>query len=134
MQNLVQVFRVQNSEGVGPYNGGSKEWQDAMSEEFGDFWNEDQHPLPTSYSLPRTENDCAYYDDSVRFCFASLKQLQQWFTLAMREYLKKDGYQVNVYLVHPDDLSYNDKQAFFELKDNTVCLQVLDIVSFNYKE
>jgi hypothetical protein len=120
-------YRVEDANGEGPYQTkqpGMEVWYMRC-----DF----EHDMIKRHPMPHDDAGlCAWYNPlswEVRkhhhYAFKDLDQFKSWFyTMASREYLKRYGYQINVY--ECDDGQYGDTQAMFR-KDEAKFLYSLEL-------
>jgi hypothetical protein len=96
------VYRVETVDGRGAYRATFNPHVGRTTDEFGN----DRIPAPREDGLSGFTRD--HY-----FGFASVEQLQAWFTRADRANLHECGLSMSVYLVDPDDVKYGRKQVCF---------------------
>lgn len=98
------VFRIEDRNDRGPYYDYESTGQ-IISHEV-----TKKHPL-INQELP----DVATWDDTKRYCFASLKQLYTWFTRQELVKLFNIGYELHAYEVKEEGLMVSPTQALFSV-------------------
>lgn len=107
----MRVYRYEHEDGRGPYRSSmtSPELDALLYEEHGDSKD---HPNWLD------EYDSAFYDDTYLAGFTSIEQVHNWFNLAIRTLLEKDGFVLIEYDV-PDEyvhIGKSGKQCIFTLE------------------
>jgi hypothetical protein len=110
----MMVYRVENSERLGPYCG-------SRSTDLTHHFNERTHPGPWGDNLGPVL--CSYH----RFGFSSLEMMRLWFSDEDRRGLRSDGYHLAAYEVRPMDVRHGSKQIIFDHADAKL-VDVFDLV------
>jgi hypothetical protein len=119
----MKVFRIEDSNGIGPY---SKGWGclDKMFQSHSGL----SHPSPFEEDLNVYEVD-ENGDESIErphFCgFPTLDQMKVWFK-GFRASLKKAGFKLSIYEVGHKDVQIGEKQLLFR-RDAATLIQQLEI-------
>ena len=115
----MKVYRVEDSEGEGPYGSDLYSWctTPKMSERH--IWSSKTPPpdqdgalLPLSIWV-RLEDDIQSRTVTSRFGFRTLKQLRSWFTPAARRNLSECGYVISVYEAPGEYVRLGNHQLVF---------------------
>ena len=96
---LIEVFRVENTSGIGPY---AADYGDAVGL---DIYHNPRAPKPSWDGLPSVR-----IED--RFGFASIEQLLDWFDMYL-DNLRDHEYRVVKISVHQSRVKYGRKQLMF---------------------
>lgn len=112
----MKVFRVETKVNKGPY-GSSDEYQAAKLS-----YKQDVHPLPTADGIL-----CVLQGHY--FGFESLEQLNNWFDIDDRKYLKKHKFRVSCYEVDRRFVTVGGTQLVFFLSKASL-IETIDITSF----
>lgn len=100
------VFRVEDSNGKGPYGGKEHTWNKGEPHS-----TDNGRPSPMSDLVPYQL--LGYGDDMFVFGFSSMQKLLAWFTTNNLEELYKMGFSIKLYRV-PDYVFESDTQVVFE--------------------
>lgn len=104
---MLQVYRVEDEDGVGPYR--SDKNYVAFALFGGDALSNGARPCPWYDNLKQ-------FGDSHFFGFESMEQLLEWFPRECLQRLFDAGFRVRVYAVAPDYVMRGGKQVAF-IKD-----------------
>ena len=105
MDTLTTVFRVEDSEGYGPYQGAQAQkcsWYDEMG------YCHRSHPMPVEDGI---QFDFRRHE-SCRHGFSSMEKLEAWFGDWLFEVLAS-GFRIALYHVEPNDVLHGKKQVVF---------------------
>lgn len=127
---MPRVFRIEDAEGVGPYQGNPPGSLPLIDEHV-----DDPHK-PAPYDDGLGDYPPGKWRD-VRFGFTSLEQMQAWFaTEEERRELANAGYRVAVYEAHPDRHMLGGHQCIFDLtraeKVETIPVPVADTAQMSF--
>lgn len=95
------VYRVENSDGVGPYYCNSGEWCD------GPHTQDTGRPMPYE-DIPNSNHDCKN-----RFGFESMDKLMQWFSTSEMNKLYERGFRIVTFEVSREHTLIGAKQLIF---------------------
>lgn len=112
----MKVFRVETKNNKGPYGSFGK-YQSGKLE-----YKQDYHPLPTADGI-------LYVFEYDYFGFESLDQLDKWFDITDRKYLKKHNFNVSCYEVDDHHVTVGGTQLVFHLARASL-IEIIDITSF----
>ena len=109
-KNTIQVYRVENEEGVGPYAGNACEDMRYYHNSVACYRS---HPSPFNDGLgsPWEKNECLWNRDMV-FGFPSLARLYTWFDGFITD-LHNAGYHIAVYQCRKGRYAMSKKQVVF---------------------
>lgn len=104
----VSVFRIEDTDGGGPYNG--TKWSDELLDMIGEHTNE-THPSPQSDPMLKD-----IYPHEV--CgFATIDAAEEWFA-GYADALSEAGFHLSVYTVPIGDVRYGKEQCVFRRGEN----------------
>lgn len=123
------VFRVEDSEGGGPYNGAKAPyWADRERAGINISSTTSNHPLPgddiSGWSDLSIDTRSKYL-----FGFASLAELESWFNEKARAYYRDLGFKVAKYEVGPRSLKRGGHQVAFN-KDRAKLIERTELIIF----
>lgn len=119
----MKVFRIEDSNGIGPYS----RWWKRLSKMF-DCHSGSSHPSPFDEDLNvyETDEDGNENGERPHFCgFPTLDQMKVWFR-GFRASLKKAGFKLSIYEVGHRDVQIGEKQLLFR-RDAATLIEQLEI-------
>ena len=116
-RSKMHVYRVENTEGKGPYVGNTDFIYSLLEKVYGNAraHNDKNHPIPLDDGISRAE----YLMEQKACCgFLTKKQLKDWFSIELRRELSGHGFDVSVYEVEPGYVYTGNTQVLF-FKENS---------------
>ena len=118
----VLVYRVENTDGVGPYWGKIRDWYNK---------SRCRHDIglnrPGPGECPKIKSTFGRnVPIDYNFGFYSLASLKTWFPKSDRKLLKEDGYSISVYKVPKKSYFRATKQCIF-IKEDSEFIEKIDI-------
>ena len=117
----MKVYRIENKEGFGPYEGFVLLDHDIWSK-----WSKLIRPIPEDDNIGRV-SEKHYYG------FANLTDLCCWFTIKDRKKIKKIEFFITVYSIPDNFVKIGNKQVAF-IKYLADKKEILDVLTFEKKE
>jgi len=111
------IYRIEDKDNNGPYKSWELRYDLNLSHQDG------FHP-----SLYRDIPEWNYQYDYI--CgFKDLNQYYNWFSIDWIQALNKDGFTLNVYDIHPDNILFGSKQICFKKNKNELIIKKLNPVT-----
>jgi len=122
---MTLVYRVETTEGSGPYAAWPNTWGVVLPRDSG-IYDEVSHPLPEDDGL-------GYTEDGEKFAFSTVEQFMDWFGFESAILtLEQSGFFLNVYDIPPENLIVGGRQVKYINPDSSQFVVSLSLIDTYY--